>query len=452
MEHFRVRPLTEADFDEIVKEAGGTRAHPDADARDKPGADYLLAEALLELKSLDDEGLAKPERQAKLAALFRNQQPDRPVIVLDRESLPDEAKRAYDRIFEGPIKTAVAKAAKQLKQSRKEQPQSQASVLVVINNGYTSLDHWDLLRMVAHRARQDTHEIDGVVVAGCYFYGDSFDTYFLWPIDYVPINVARPFKSYEAFRSAWNSFAGRFFTPAMFANKSPQEGKLPVIDTQFDIDGVTYVKPAPPMGKKPDFFIHGRPRKDSSGLKHCPTVARTFPDMTRQEWERVSAVLPWYDKPSETYEEWMRERAAAVARIDVLKPFVPIQVACDDWLGWCKAKDMPSSMISLARYANDLFEQRIRAIFNAARERTRTGIVPSRYVWVSTQEIGQYRANDVSHIAVMTEQGHDDPLVRELVMNARIFHDHALMLACAYAVRERVEMVVWQKDLNYAWF
>lgn len=73
MEQFRIRPLSEADIDAVIEAAGGVRAHADADRRHSPGADYLLGEAVIELKALDDEGLVKPERQAKLATLFRKQ-------------------------------------------------------------------------------------------------------------------------------------------------------------------------------------------------------------------------------------------------------------------------------------------------------------------------------------------------------------------------------------------
>jgi hypothetical protein len=175
MENFFIRPLSEADIDAVIQAAGGKRAHPDADRRAKVGADYVLAETVLELKALDDEGLAKPERQRKLASVFRQHEEGRPVIVLDRARLPKEGQREYDRILEGPVKTAVRGARSQLKQSRSEYPATRASVLFVINNGYTALDHNALLAMVAHRARNDTGEIDGVVVAGCYFHSDTFD-------------------------------------------------------------------------------------------------------------------------------------------------------------------------------------------------------------------------------------------------------------------------------------
>ena len=82
-----------------------------------------------------------------------------------------------------------------------ETQSSSTGILLVINNGYTALDPSCNL---AHRCRQDTHEIDGIVVAGCYFHSDTFDSYFLWPIDYVPINIHRPFTSYDKLREAWN--------------------------------------------------------------------------------------------------------------------------------------------------------------------------------------------------------------------------------------------------------
>ncbi len=52
METFRVQPISENAVDEIMTRAGGSRAHQDADRRDKPGADYVLGDALIELKAL----------------------------------------------------------------------------------------------------------------------------------------------------------------------------------------------------------------------------------------------------------------------------------------------------------------------------------------------------------------------------------------------------------------
>jgi hypothetical protein len=215
METIRIRPTTESDFDSIIAAAGGKRAHIDADRRKLPGADYLLNEAVLELKLLDEEGLSKSTRQAKLATLFRNDEVNRPVIVLDRNRLSTRAQQEYDRILEGPIKTAIQKAKEQLKRSRAENPAETCSILVVINNGYTALDHDALKLLVARRVRQDTSAIDGIVVAGCYFYGDGFDYCLLPPFEYIPIKLANPFSSFDQLQKAWNEWAERFAT-AMF--------------------------------------------------------------------------------------------------------------------------------------------------------------------------------------------------------------------------------------------
>jgi len=87
----------------------------------------------------------------------------------------------------------------------------------------------------------------------------------------------------------------------------------------------------------------------------------------------------------------------------------------------------------------------------SARERSPSSISPSRYVLAVTEEIGQNRANDISHIVAITEMPDSDPAVRVLVADARVFHEHALALGCAYAVAEDIECVLWQKDLRYAW-
>lgn len=451
MEHFRVRPLSEEDIDGIVRAAGGERAHTDEDRRDKPGSDYRLAETLIELKSLDDEGLEKPERQTKLAALFLEHSENRPVVVLDREALPSDAQRSFDRILEGPIKSAVAKARKQLKQSKAEHPDAKCSVLFIINNGYTAIDHETLVRMVAHRVRNDTREIDGVVVAGCYFYSDSFDSYFLWPIEYVPINVGAPFASFQSLKTAWDAFAERFMSSVVTGELKPQTIKGPIVDTDFQYDGVTYVKPAPPMGLPSNFFQHGRPRENSTGLTKCPPVAITFPELSQDEWSSIRQVLDTGEYPFDDFESWQNERSAALTQGELLKPAVLIRTTCGEWEGWCDDEHRAKEGGSVFEYAADQFHKRLRAMIASSNERSTGVIIPSRYVLAVTEEIGQDRANDISHIILIREVPHGDPIAKELVVNARLFHEHAIALAAAYAVAEGVDCVLWQKDLKYAW-
>jgi len=58
-----MRPISEAEIDEVIVAAGGRRAHEDAHRRVKRGADYVLGDAVIELKTLEGDGLEKPERQ-----------------------------------------------------------------------------------------------------------------------------------------------------------------------------------------------------------------------------------------------------------------------------------------------------------------------------------------------------------------------------------------------------
>ncbi|MFO0835793.1 MAG: hypothetical protein U0638_12540 [Phycisphaerales bacterium] len=451
MESFRLRPVTEADLDQIVCNAGGARAHSDAERRDRPGADYRLGNAIIELKSLDDEGFSKPERQHKLASLFGPTQPGRPVVVLDSSGLPPGDLRRYDRIVEGPVKSAVAKGRQQLAHSKRDHPDASACVLMIVNNGYGAIDHEELVRIAAHRVRSDSTGIDGLVVAGCYYYTDGYEGRVLWPIDYIPMTVTRPFAAFDALRSAWNAFANAFMTRVVTGEVETGAIKRPVDDLQFDVNGVTYVKPAPRMGVPSEFYGAARPRRDSRRPPVCPTVARTFPDLRRREWERFRAAGVFAPMVGDGYQDWLEERSVARAAGDPLEPLVPMEVTYDDCAAWCASNAMSLSIEAMRRFANDQFEHRVRAIFEAAREISDASLVVSRYVSVTTQVIGQDAANDVSDIAVVREQVAEAPLIRALVSNQRITHEHALLLGCAYAIAERVDAVRWYRDLRYAW-
>jgi len=451
MESFLVRPLAESDLDTIIERAGGTRAHPDADRRSKQGADNLLEEAVIELKSLDEEGLGKPERQQKLATLFRDPKNNRPVIVIDRNALPEERRREYDSAMQGPIKTAVSSAKKQLAQSRVEFPSTSVSVLLVINNGYTALNHEALLKIVVARARNDTREIDGVVVAGCYFHSDTFDNFFLWPIDYVAISARRPFTSYEKLRKAWNAFAERYMTAVVQGAFTGDEAKASVKDTQFDVNGVTYVKPAPSLGGASQFFVAGRPRMNSSGFAGCPPVATTFPEINRSDWELFRRRLDEAELLFVDFDRYRMERDRAASAATELLPFVPISVTYGEWGSWCAEQAKDGKPTSTAVHANELFETKVRKLITSAKERSQSSILPARYVLAVTEVIGQDCRNDVSHIGVVREMVRGDSELRILAQNARVFHEHAVALASAYAVAEGIDCVLWEKDLRYAW-
>ena len=451
MEPDKIRPLNESDVDAVIEKAGGVRAHRDTDRRNKPGADYLLGSAVIELKMLDEEGFNKPERQRKLAVLFRNNASNRPVIVLDRSRLSPTDQCSFDRIAEGPIKTDIAKANKQLKQSRVEHPDTNCSVLMIVNNGYTTLNYEELKELVVRRVRNDTREIDAVVVAGVYYHSDGFDSYFMARIECVPIILGKPFMEFEKLQQEWNNFSERFMTDKARGTLGPKLEKGPITDTQFDLEGVTYIRPAPALGSSSDFYFHGRPRTNTSGLFHSSAVGKTWPYLTQEQWEALNNRLGRPADLMESYEVWHVAQIIAENSSDPLIPLVTVPVTVHEWSRWCNARSIPETACSVFDYAKWFFTNEVRARFHNARERLAGMVLPSRYVLVATEVIGQDCANDISHISIIRECGNAEPLVQALVEDARIVHEHALMLGGAYAVRENIDTVLWLKDMTYAW-
>lgn len=450
MQAFPIRTITETDIDGIVEATGGVRAHPDADRRGEIGADYVLGATVIELKLLDEEGFDKPERQMKLATLFRGTQPNRPVVVLDEELLSASEQQKYRNTIEQPVKSVVTKAKKQLVQTRSEKPETTGSVLWIFNNGYTALDHDTLEALAANRIRQDTSNIDGVIVSGCYYHSDGYDSFFLWPCSYVPIRVDHPFPEFELLQAKFHDFANRYMTELML-QAAPNGSKGQVKDLVFDVDGIRYVRPSPVIGSPSEFYARGRPRTNSAGYHGIPPVAVIVPKLTRPDLEIIAGVVRAQRGALSSWESWQRHIESARQAAILTKPLVPIVVEAEAWLRWCYNEGRIPSLDALNHMARDLFDKKMLMILDTAREHRPGIILPSTYVLAVTQEIGQDQANDVSDIAVVRERLTGDPIIRPMVENLRTYHEHAATLAAAYALSEGIEALLWAKNRRHGW-
>jgi len=448
--YFQIRKISESEIEAVVNSAGGRRAHLDADKRSLQGADFVLGSSVIELKILEDEGLDKLERQHKLAKLFRKKFPHRPTIVLDRKLLDIQGQREYEKIMEGPIKTEIRKARKQLKQSRSELNVIN-TVLWVINNGYSSLDHSELMELVENRVRNDTSNIDDVVVSGAYFYSDSFDNFVLWVIDCIPINSDRCFQGFGALHEAWNALATRIMTESLTKPEEADETKEPIVDLSFQLDGVTYVMPAPLMERESEFFVNGRPRNNSTGITSYPPVATVFAGLCRSEWAKFKQLdaLPDSFFNYADYSDWITAEARARSMCQ-LKPFITIPITFVGWREW--ARQLPKGASDLVHYyANDLFQEKFLSVIYDARELTDKSVLPHRYMLLITEEIGQDLAFDVSHLAEVRTLLSGNDYVDEVWTDKSMFFEQALAVAAAEAIARKVEYVFWQKDKTYAW-
>lgn len=397
MKSLYVQTIQETDVQAMIESCGGRIAHPDADQREKRGADFILGDAAIELKCLDEDGLQKRTRQEKLASLFRSEGYTAPVVVLDREQLSEKGQRTYDRALEGPIKNAVASARKQLKQTRSERPELKRSVLWIINNGYTALNHQELLEHASRRVSNDSDQIDGVIISGLYYHSDTFDSLLLWPFDYLPIWTAES-RELDRLRGEWNGFAERFMTRMLLGETGQGPSKGPVVDTQFEVDETTYVRPAPPLGGESQFFKHGRPRQNSTGLTLCPKVALTFPGLSEADWEQFMEAAPWEFVFTATYADWLRYEKEAQDSGRPECPFVRVPIDFEQWQTWQSSGSNEGHEKSVTEFANDLFQQAVQKRIANARERSKATLLPARYILAVTDQIGQDKANDLSHI------------------------------------------------------
>jgi hypothetical protein len=451
MDYMKMGVLGEGDFHGMVERAGGRRFSADDSREVQPNADYLFPGALVELKIVEEDGLTKENRQRKIAEIFRARQPDRPVIILGPELLDATGQRAYYNIMAGPIKTAVKKAAKQLEESRTRVGDDPVRVLVLINNGYAALSHEEFKEIAFKCVCHDTQKIDCLIAGGLYYYGDRFDHYFFPLLDICPVNASRPFASYENLRKEWLAFGEQLATAAIFGNVERTTTKLPVVDLTYDLDGITYVKLAPKMGKPSKFWVRGRPREDSTGIEAWPPVAETFPRLDAENWRHFKDRLPASDFFKATYSEWIRfrdEQEADLGKAEM--PFVPVDVAFEDCVLWCKEHSRLMDSQTVCDYANELFDRKAHHLIKEAADRLKSKVVVPEYVLVVTEEIGQDKANDLSSIFRVQETiagRHESELVR----NARLVHMRALALACAYAVKLGIGTVLYERDQTNAW-
>ena len=237
MDYTRINRIREKDFDYVVETAGGTKINTTGSQPGVLNADYMLNEAIIELKIIREEGLEKQLRQEKIASIFNKTQPGRPVVVLDPNLLSNNDSRAYYNLMEQPIKTAIKKAAKQLKATRTRMGGNSTTVLVILNDGYTALTKDEFRYVVVNRIYNDTSRIDFAIIGGIYYYSDRFDSFFLSIFELLPVNLDKTFPSYDVLLGAWNKWVEKEYMTSVVRGQKPLTAdRLPVVDLNFNVD------------------------------------------------------------------------------------------------------------------------------------------------------------------------------------------------------------------------
>ena len=441
MEYFRIKQITESDFDSVIAEAGGARI------ASENSADYLLDEAVVELKLVEEEGFQKETRQRKIAELFGKLQPQSPVVVVNPKALDEAGARLYYNIVSGPIKTHVKKAAAQLEKTSQRYSPRPTRVLVILNVGYTALSVDEFKSACIKCVHNDTSKIDWVICGGVYFHGDKFNYYLIEPFEDIAINLNSSFPSLGKLQEAWGKFAERIATQVI-RNQADiaEDGKMPVLDLAFEVDGVRYVKPSPKLPKS-DFWPTGyRPRENTTGIEKCPAVAIAFPALLEEDWAKFKADLPSEATLNSSYKAWIGFQQSEDKRLSKARlPFLAVPVEHSAFKAWVSKPIDEWEFVDLAKFANHLMDDLLLRVLQQAKEKEEVRVMPIEYMHLVVQEIGQDKANDVCSLYFVSELPGFNR--REAVFEGeRMFYEHGCVLAATYVIKRGVNHLLYSKQ------
>jgi hypothetical protein len=449
MDYLRIYKLTERDFDGIIQASGGRRLSSDESRERNRNADYLFDDAIIELKFVADEGLEKRERQLKLATLFSKYFPHKPVVVLDPNLLDETEAKEYYKILSTPIKTHIKTADKQLKKTA-EKYKDKTKIIVLLNVGYGSLCHEEFKNIAIHRVHNDTTQIDWLIVGGIYFYSDKYDNYIFGCFEKIPINFGKSFTRFDTLKQHWNAFLNDFTKSAILINREILPERLPFFDIDFKVDGVKYVKPSPPMGMS-KFYVNGRPRENSTGIIQCPIVAVTFPKMTKENWIKFKATMPTEKNLQDTYSNWLRfTNNESEDNNETLQPFVPVEVAYEDFKSNRKVDKANPTFRELCLYANEVFDRKQKDLIYSSIDKVKSNLILPSYIFLLVEEIGQDKDNDLCSIYKVCQSLGQQHLT-VVLESVKLFFEYGLALAASYAIKYDVSFIVYERNQTYMW-
>lgn len=449
MDYLKINRITELDFDAIIESAGGEKIRPEGPNAKGFIADYVLNEAIIELKFIREEGLVKKARRKKIAELIRKTQPDRPVVVLDPKLLSPDDQRLYFNLLGKPIQTAIKKAAKQLSDTKLKNGADKTCVLIILNDGYTALNMDEFLELVSKKVRNDTTKIDYVIAGGIYYYSDGFDMMYFPRFDLITMNVKKLFPSFDTLFNSWMEWVNEYMTATVVEEEHLCDDRLPVIDLNFNIDGIEFVKPAPPMGIS-TFWQGNRPRTSTNKAIEIKPVATVYPKLSKENWAKFKKLMQYEWRLRSDYLSWTKHvQKLEKTESTELRRFVAMEVQYEEVLAWHKGPLENLTFDSLSNYATEKFNEKLRLIFETAIDKTTLKLIVPSYIFLRTEEIGDNKSFDLSSIYYINETPRFMRKVT-IVENKRLPWNYALALASVHAIQSGVETVVYEIDRRYS--
>jgi hypothetical protein len=436
VDQIRIKQIVESDIDLVIRGTGGIRIERE------DSADYQINEAIIELKLISEEGFEKETRQRKLADLFKANQLGKPVVVIDPKLLDHAGRREYYNIVSGPMKTHIKKADKQLEKTASRMKPEATRVLWIINTGYTALAEDEFKDVCIKCARIDTNNIDFLIAGGIYYHSDGFDQWILTRFDEFVFNVSRPFASRDLILQKWVEFLNEAM--AEHIRFGPLEtGKMPVLDLAFELDNIRFVKPAESLPQSTFWPGGTAPRVNSRENETRGPYASTFPKLTEEDWSRFKESLPNSEVLQGSYEEWLRLGEFERTRLDqVRKPFLTIPITFQEFSEKIGKPRSEWCFDDFGPFVINRFNDAMKAVLESVKKREDVAIIPTEFMYVSVQEIGRDKGNDVSCIYYVSElPGFEKEEV--IVKDLRAFMEEAVCLAACHAVERGVRSIIF---------
>ena len=247
---FPIPRITEAFFEDVGSSLGWKRytdIKKPADGR--ANADFIWENFIIELKIIEEEGLEKKERQDKIARLYKESQMVKGEVELEPKSVPKSIRYELEKILGEPIKGAVKKAAKQIKDTREDlNLYSSKGVLLIANNGYSSLDPNNFENLVKKITQNTSKQIDFVFCTTVQYHHGPFDFYIFCTSNCHSIFETKKWEHEEEIISKIENKFNDCMTQVIRDQNNPKfwkENLTPVSDILFERDGVRYIRRAP---------------------------------------------------------------------------------------------------------------------------------------------------------------------------------------------------------------
>jgi hypothetical protein len=442
MEYLNFSRLTEKDFDDIIEMVGGERFTDDPSIETK-NCDYRYENILIELKIIEEEPIEKQSKQNKLAKLFRS---DIKTVILNPLDLDYENKRKYYNELSTPIKTAIKKASQQLKISSDNK---EYKISIIVNNGLSMTMPDEFFDIAVRRTKNDTSNIDLLIVCGVYHFSDGFDTIATAMFKDVEIqNKEKPNDFIEKLREAWNVKVNDYMTQQIISTEI-ERTKPPIKDIYFELNNIRYVKPPIQWGKESDFYgKQGRPRFDTTGMETCPPVGVVMPIFDLESYNFVKGNISEVDNyllrnNLKDYLTWVEKERKD--NDDLLKPIVPIKISKEELI----KISPPFSFNGIGIALLPVFQEEVVKIAENSYEFNNTPI-SNNYILLQVNEIGMDKANDIAFISHNRTRMSGETQ-EYLIKGERMKFEYALTLASAYCLSLNADAVYYMINEDFKW-